>query len=123
MWSHLSNLRETSNPHYQGVRALLTKEKLDDKFDLGKLQHSRNYEGSTFLNRLSSGGSAESNLIWSSTSSIPRSASANLTVDLFGNSLNLIDVGMRIEGFENIMEKALGPYGYFGQNEDYKVSI
>ena len=114
VWSHLSNLQETSSPHKQAVRQLLKKVQLPARFDLGRLQFSRHYEGSAFLKRLNSGAGAEGNLVWSSSSSLPRSAAANLTVDLFGRSLNLLDVGLRLEGLEYLLETLLGPYGYFG---------
>lgn len=120
MWSHLSNLQESSSPHKQAVRQLLKKTKLPAKFDLGRLQFSRNYEGSAFLKRLNSGAGAEGNLVWSSSSSLPRSASANITVDLFGRSLNLLDVGLRLEGLEYLLETLLGPYGYFGDKDSAK---
>ncbi|KAK7094147.1 hypothetical protein V1264_007812 [Littorina saxatilis] len=120
VWSHLSNLQESSSPHKQAVRQLLKKTKLPAKFDLGRLQFSRNYEGSAFLKRLNSGAGAEGNLVWSSSSSLPRSASANITVDLFGRSLNLLDVGLRLEGLEYLLETLLGPYGYFGDKDSAK---
>ncbi|KAL8574772.1 hypothetical protein ACOMHN_035315 [Nucella lapillus] len=116
VWSHLTNLQETSSPHKQAVRQLLTNVQLPASFDLGRLQFSRNYEGSAFLKRLNSGAAAESNLVWSSSSSLPRSLAANLTVDLFGRSLNLMDFGLRAEGLEYLLETMLGPYGYFGQS-------
>ena len=121
VWSHLSNLQETSSPHKQTVRQMLSDVKLPAEFDLGRLQFSRNYEGSVFLQRLNSGAAAESNLVWSSSSSLPRSLSANLTMDLFGRSLNLLDVGVRLEGLEYLMETVLGPYGYFGQEGKSQV--
>ena len=37
----------------------------------------------------------------------------NLTVNLFGESLNLLEVGARAEGFENMIEDFFGPDGYF----------
>ncbi|XP_076472801.1 uncharacterized protein LOC143302134 isoform X1 [Babylonia areolata] len=122
VWSHLTNLQETSSPHKQAVRQLLKNVQLPAKFNLGRLQFSRNYEGSAFLKRLNSGAAAEGNLVWSSSSSLPRSASANLTVDLFGRSLNLLDVGLRLEGLEYLMETLLGPYGYFAQEGKEKKS-
>ena len=122
VWSHLSNLQETSSPHKQAVRELLKRVQLPAKYNLGRLQFSRNYEGSAFLQRLQSGAAAEGNLVWSSSSSLPRSASANLTLDVFGRSLNLLDVGVRLEGLEYLLETLLGPYGYFGQDDkDSKV--
>ncbi|KAL8597069.1 hypothetical protein ACOMHN_057558 [Nucella lapillus] len=122
VWSHLTNLQETSSPHKQAVRQLLTNVQLPASFDLGRLQFSRNYEGSAFLKRLNSGAAAESSLVWSSSSSLPRSLAANLTVDLFGRSLNLMDFGLRAEGLEYILETMLGPSGYFGQSGNQKGS-
>ena len=37
----------------------------------------------------------------------------NLTVNLFGESLNLFEVGARAEGFESMIEDFFGPDGYF----------
>ena len=74
------------------------------------------------LQRFESGAGAESNLIWSSTSTLPRSLSTNLTVDLFGQSLNLLDAGLRMEGLEYLLETLLGPYGYFGDAKNVGTS-
>ena len=38
----------------------------------------------------------------------------NMTVDLFGNSVNLFEIGGRVEGLEYLIETYLGPYSYFG---------
>ena len=40
---------------------------------------------------------------------------ANLTVDLFGQSINLLEVGGRIEGLEYFLETYFGPNGYFAE--------
>jgi len=40
----------------------------------------------------------------------------NLTVDMFGNSINLLEVGGRVQGLETILEKFFGKNGYFSQN-------
>ena len=108
VWSHLGNLQESSSPHKAAVRQLLKSTKLPTRFDLGRLQYSRNYEGSAFLQRLNSGALAEANLVWASDSSLPRSASANVTLDLFGRSLNLMDVGVRMEGLEYLLDNIVG---------------
>jgi len=118
VWSHLTNLMETSNPHKQEIRSILEDEVLRKDFDLDKRKFSRNYEGSFFLEKLNTGASIESNLIWSSGSFIPRSASANLTVDLFGHSVNLLEFGGRVEGLEYLLESYFGPNGYFGDNSN-----
>ncbi|KAK3093078.1 hypothetical protein FSP39_010780 [Pinctada imbricata] len=115
VWSHLTNLMETSNPLKQEVRSIIEDETLKKEFDLDKRKFSRNYEWSFFLDKLNTGASVESNMIWSSKSFIPRSLMANLTVDLFGQSINLLEVGGRIEGLEYFLETYFGPNGYFAE--------
>ena len=78
-------------------------------FDLDSRKFSRNIELSTFSESMNAGVTVDSNLIWSPKSFLPRSASLNLTVDVFGESLNLLEVGGRAEGLEGMLEKLFGP--------------
>ena len=75
---------------------------------MNPLKFSRNYEASLLLNRLNLGFSTEGNLVWSSESQMPRSISGNFTVDLFGQSINMIDFGARLEGLEYVVKKMFG---------------
>lgn len=109
VWTHLTNLAETSNPLKADIREIITDPKLLKEFDIDKRKYSRNVEFSTFSNYLNMGGSVESNLIMSSQSYIPRSASFNLTAELFGRSFNFLDFGVRGQGFEELLEKHFGP--------------
>ena len=59
----------------------------------------------------------DSNFVWSSRSFIPRSATLNLTMDLFGESMNLFELGGRVEGLEYLLETYFGPSGYFKNSE------
>ena len=54
---------------------------------------------------MNTGAAVESNLIWSEDSYIPRSTSLNLTVDVFGHSMNLLEIGTRFQGLEKIIEQ------------------
>lgn len=119
VWSHLTNLMETSDPHKQGIRAILEDEQLAKEFDMDKRKFSRNYEGSLFFEKINTGAKAESNVIWSSKSFLPRSAMVNLTVDLFGHAINLIEIGGRVEGLEYYLENLFGPEGIL-QNPEAK---
>ena len=44
---------------------------------------------------------------------MPRSASLNLTVDMFGQSVNLLEFGGRAQGLESIIERYFGPGSEF----------
>ena len=117
VWSHLTNLMETSDPHKQSIRAILEDSTLNSEFDKDKRKFSRNYEGSMFIEKINTGAAVEADLIWSSNSFIPRSAMANLTVDLFGKAVNLFEIGGRVEGLEYFLEAYFGPNGYFSEND------
>ncbi|XP_062611984.1 uncharacterized protein LOC134273790, partial [Saccostrea cucullata] len=122
IWSHLTNLMESSSPLKQDIRSILESEYLKKEFNMDKRKFSRNYEGSFFLEKINTGASVESNLIWSSKSFIPRSLMANLTVDLFGKSVNILEVGGRVEGLEYFLESYFGPNGYFTEKDVKKAT-
>lgn len=105
VWTHLTNLQETSNPMKQEIKRILSRETLQKTFDLDKRKFSRNIEKSFFSDMLNSGAVMESNIIWSGESFVPRSASLNLTVDLFGHSVNFLEVGGRVEGMNRVLQK------------------
>ena len=121
VWTHLTNLMETADPHKQAIRNILEDETLKKEFDMDNRKYSRNYEGSIFLEKINSGATAEGDLIWSSKSFIPRSGMFNMTVDLFGNAINLFEIGGRVEGLEYFLESYFGPNGYFSEKEVQKA--
>ena len=100
---------ETSSPFKQQARLILEETKLQKEFDMDKRKFSRNIEKSVFSEMLNSGGSMESNLIWSTKSFVPRSASVNLTVDIFGQAINLVEVGGRVQGLDGVLERFFSP--------------
>ena len=108
MWTHLSNLKETSAPLKQSIRALLDSEHLKRAFDLDKRKFSRNLEWSFFNPTANAGAAVESNVIWATDSFVPRSAMVNLDVDVFGETMNLMQMGGRVEGLESLIEGLLG---------------
>ena len=111
VWTHLTNLQETSSPSKQAIRQMLSSELLRNKFNTDVRKFSRNIEASTFWDELNVGGSVESNIIFSTKSYLPRSGMVNLTLDLFGESVNLFELGARVEGFESLVESFFGPDG------------
>ena len=105
IWTHLTNLMETSSPLKQETREILEQIPLEKKFKLDQRKFSRNIELSAFSTTLNAGASVESNIIFSSKSWIPRSASMDLTIDMFGQSVNLIEMGGRVEGADKVVER------------------
>lgn len=121
VWTHLTNLQETSSQSKQAVRQLLASDFLRNKFNTDARKFSRNLEASTYWPDSNIGGSVESNIIFSSQSYLPRSANLNLTLDLFGQSVNLLELGARLEGFESLVESFFGPGGIFPDDTIQKV--
>jgi len=113
VWTHLTNLQETSSPSKQQIRQMLSSEFLRNKFNTDVRKFSRNVEVSSFWEELNMGGTVESNVIFSSKSYLPKSGMLNLTLDLFGESINLLELGARIEGFESMVESFFGPNGLY----------
>lgn len=113
VWTHLMNLRESSSPYKETFKTMLESDDLPKKFDLDQRKFSRNYEWSHYSQELNMGGMLDSNLIWSPESFVPRSVSANLSVELFGHSVNLLEIGGRAEGLDYLLESYFGPSGYF----------
>jgi len=109
VWTHLTNLAESSCPLKAEVSEIISDPDLLREFDVDKRKFSRNIEWSTFSELLNMGGSVDSNLIWSTGSYVPRSVNLNLTVDVFGQSVNLLEVGGRTQGLEEVLEKYFGP--------------
>jgi len=109
VWTHLTNLAESSCPLKAQISEIISDPALLKEFDVDKRKFSRNIELSTFNELLNVGAAVDSNLIWSAESYVPRSATFNLTVDMFGESVNLLEVGGRAQGLEEILERYFGP--------------
>ena len=45
----------------------------------------------------------------------------NLSVNVFGENLNLLEVGGRVEGLENTIEGMFGPEGHFKEDTLQKI--
>ncbi|XP_076069146.1 vitellogenin-like [Oratosquilla oratoria] len=110
--SHLHNLQETDTPHKDLLRYLLSNVILKDDYGRDISRFSRNTELSYFLNRLGFGAEIDSNLVYSRESTVPRSVNMNVTTEIFGNMMNLFEIGGRMEGFNPIANEVFGPAGY-----------
>ena len=118
VWTHLTNLQESESKDEwrKHLRKLIGSDQLENKWRGDVRKFSRNVEFSQFLNEWRVGGTVDSNVIFSERSYIPRAASVNLTTSLFGENVNLFEVGLRAEGFEKMFEYLFGPEGYFRED-------
>ncbi|XP_068239150.1 uncharacterized protein [Palaemon carinicauda] len=121
IWTHMTNMQESAAPEKQWIRKMIDEDLLQQKFNSDALRFSRNYESSFFMNELNIGASLESNVIFNSKSYLPRSAMLNLTLDLFGESINFFEIGGRIDGFEAYIERFFGSNGYFPEEHIEQV--
>ncbi|XP_064121465.1 uncharacterized protein LOC135225850 [Macrobrachium nipponense] len=121
IWTHMTNLQESAAPEKQWMHHMIGEELLQKKFSSDALRFSRNYESSFFMNDLNIGASVESNVIFNTKSYLPRSAMLNLTLDLFGESINFFEIGGRIDGFEAYIERFFGSNGYFPEEHIEQV--
>ncbi|XP_076066631.1 uncharacterized protein LOC143039997 [Oratosquilla oratoria] len=113
VWTHMTNLYESAAPGKLWMHDLIGQDFLKHKFNTSALKFSRNFESSFFMNEINTGATVESNVIFSGKSFLPRSAMLNLTMDLFGESINFFEIGGRFEGFEAYLERFFGPDGYY----------
>ncbi|KAF4523962.1 hypothetical protein B566_EDAN012435 [Ephemera danica] len=111
VWTHLTNSQESRSKSRQPLRALIANEFLQNKFRTDARQFSRNFEVSRYFESLGIGATADSNVIFSTKSYLPRSAMLNLTIDLFGESVNLLEIGGRAEGLEPFVERLFSREG------------
>uniref|UniRef100_A0A7G3AUB2 Putative lipoprotein n=1 Tax=Lutzomyia longipalpis TaxID=7200 RepID=A0A7G3AUB2_LUTLO len=111
VWSHLTNLAKSSSPVRVEAQGLIVDGDLGTKYKLDIRKFSRNFEYSVFFNDYNFGANVDSNLIFGTDSYLPRTFSLNFTTDLFGESVNLLEISTRTEGFEHYLEAIFGPKG------------
>lgn len=111
VWTHLKNVAKSASPIRVPIQALLGDDDLGKKYHMDFRKFSRNYENSLFFDEYNMGLSSDANFIFGTDSYLPRSASYNFTVDLFGESVNIFEVSAYMQGFEHIIEGIFGPKG------------
>ncbi|XP_032896898.1 uncharacterized protein LOC116985893 [Amblyraja radiata] len=108
VWTHLSQLMETSDPLKQQLRDSLPSYIISQDFDLEHWKYS-SYMDATFLSEpVFVGANMEAALVFSPSSFLPRSAMVNLTVFAMGRAVNLMEVGVRVENAEHLVQKIFG---------------
>ncbi|KAK9753142.1 Vitellinogen, open beta-sheet [Popillia japonica] len=110
--SHLATLRSSTNRDKLQAKAQLGGIKTTKRYPLDFRQYSFNGEYSTYSS-LGFAESIEGNIIYSQSSFLPRSISANLTVEWFGNNINVLEVNARQENLDALLASYFGPNGEF----------
>jgi len=121
IYSFLRAKQRSGSPSWAGLGRLLRKHSLHRRFARDPLRFSNFFETGSLIQRLNLGAHMDQGLIFVPKSSLPRQAFANLTVHLFGTSVNLIEIGGRFEGMDTALSQLFGPAGYFSNpNEFYE---
>ncbi|XP_063027524.1 uncharacterized protein LOC134426445 [Melospiza melodia melodia] len=107
VWSHLTQLLETDDPLKEHLRDSIPDEILSKDFDWEMWKYS-SYSDVTF-HSAGAGANMEASVVFSPTSFLPRSVMTNLTVHFMGQAINLLEVGVRLENAETLIEKGFGP--------------
>ncbi|XP_078656508.1 apolipophorins-like isoform X3 [Branchiostoma floridae x Branchiostoma belcheri] len=116
VWSHLHQVLKRDDEWRSTVSDILRNRDLEKKFTGDKRKFSSAWTGSVFSDRWNLGGEAQTGVIFSDTSFLPRSAHLNLTMMVFGAEMNMLEVGGRIEGLSYLAESFFGHQGYFPEN-------
>jgi len=112
--SYMNNVLRAANPMKAGIKEILKtfdETKITKDWNLERMKYSRAYEASYFAPVLNAGVDAESHVIFSQSGFLPRQIKTDLKVNLFGRSIDLLEVGARIEGLETLLEYYFGPEG------------
>ncbi|GJQ78075.1 hypothetical protein Trydic_g2417 [Trypoxylus dichotomus] len=115
--SHLATLRSSTNPDKALAKAQLGEIRTTKKYPLDFRQYSFNGEYSYNIDTLGAAESVEGNLIFSQKSYIPRSLALNLTVELFSQRYNFLEVDIRQENLDELIASYFGPNGEFNAKE------
>ncbi|OQR71154.1 hypothetical protein BIW11_11172 [Tropilaelaps mercedesae] len=109
VYSHMKNVQESQCPLKAALKQLIAAFPISSKFSKDPTMFSQHYEFSKFYDAANVGAAADVSLVFSPKSFLPRSAVLNLTVDVFSHSVNLLELGGRVEGLEQILEQLMGP--------------
>ncbi|NXN89768.1 APLP protein, partial [Bombycilla garrulus] len=88
------------------LRDSIPDEILSKDFD-GEMWKYSSYSDVTF-HSAGAGANMEASVVFSPTSFLPRSVMVNLTVHFMGQAINLLEVDVRLENAETLIEKSFG---------------
>lgn len=98
----MKNVLESECPLKAALKQLIASFPMSSKFSKDPTMFSQNYEFSKYYDFANIGGAADASIVFSPKSFLPRSAMLNLTIDIFSQSLNLLEVGSTTELFNEV---------------------
>jgi hypothetical protein len=124
MWTTLTNIMESSDSKHALCQKYLTKllkGKSLKEINMPMHQFSKNYEKSFQLSKLDSGVTAEGDLIFNPQGYLPRAAFFNLTANVMGVPVHVVEASAQVNGMETLLEDVFGPDGMFPDNTVFKM--
>jgi hypothetical protein len=124
MWTTLTNIMESSDPKHATCRTMLSKitaGKPLKAINMPMHQFSKNFEKSILLEKLNSGVTAEGDIIFNPDGYLPRSAFFNLTANVMGVPVHIVEASAQVNGMETLLEDVFGPEGMFPDNTVFKM--
>ena len=112
---------QSLSEHKKALKTLIGRDFLQNKWRTDVRKFSRYFESSYYAKDLNVGATTDGQIVFSQDSYIPRSGMLNLTANVFGENLHLLEIGSRVEGFEGIVEDLFGPDGYFREDSLHKL--
>lgn len=113
--SHLRYLSSSANPDKKKAAYFLGNINTNKKFPIDPRKYSFNTEFSYDLGLWGVSSSAEADVIYSQNSFLPRSTTLNLTAEIFGHTVNFLEVGTRQQNLDRLLEHYFGPLGVFNR--------
>ncbi|XP_022837131.1 apolipophorins isoform X2 [Spodoptera litura] len=117
----LRNIRASSNPDKKLARQHYGLIRTPNKFNTDVRKYSFSEEESFNIDALGLGGNIEKNVIYSQDSFLPRSVNLNLTAEVFGHSLNVLEVGGRQGNLDRVAEHLFGPRSFLRTEEPHDL--
>ncbi|CAG5023066.1 unnamed protein product [Parnassius apollo] len=117
----LRSIRSSSNPDKRLAKLHYGQIGTPNKFNIDDRKYSFYREASFNVDALGVGGNVEQAVIYSQDSFLPRSASLNLTAEVFGHNLNILEIGGRQGNLDRVIEHFLGPKSFLRTQKPQEI--
>lgn len=116
--SSLRAIRDSTDDHRAHQRYHLGNIRITKHFAKDLRRYSYNDEVSYRVDALGLSASTDYKLIYSQHGFLPRSATLNVSTEIFGTNFNVFEISARQENLENILEYYIGPKGLLNKDFD-----